>query len=154
MTVKAFIMTTRALNDNGRVSLQFSNNTNDGSMVDVWFVTISESLSNKTNDEISEILDIRDYGVWITSPYENKFWIVSYLSDGFNVEELSSATFNDVYDRLEIDSLLEEKADIDHIHSIDDISDLNEKINLATSELAEEVNFLMDNLAEAFFQEE
>lgn len=149
MTVKAYIMTTRVGNENGKLSLQFSNNKQE-SMVDVWFVTISESLSGKTNDEIAELLDIRDYGVWITSPYENSFWVVSFLDSGFSVEEMQTATMDKVYTKFEIDEALSNKADIAHTHVLEDLPDFEAKLNLELNELADDVNLLMDNLAQAF----
>lgn len=149
MTVKAYIMTTKVGSENGKVSLQFSNNKNE-SMVDVWFVTISESLSDKTNDEIVEILDIRDYGVWITSPYENSFWVISFLDSGFSVEEIPTATMDKVYTKFEIDSVLANKADIAHTHVLEDLPDFEVRLNAGLNELADDVNTLMDNLAQAF----
>ena len=149
MTVKAYIMTTRVGSENGKLSLQFSNNKQE-SMVDVWFVTISESLSGKTNDEIAELLDIRDYGVWITSPYENSFWVVSFLDSGFSVEELATTTLTNVYNKFEINEVLANKADIHHTHVLEDLPDFEAKLRLELDELADDVNLLIDNLAQAF----
>ena len=119
MTVYAHIRTTRALHGYGAVPLNPT-----GGEVDVWFITISESLSNKTAMEVKSILGIDAYGVWITIPLNTKFWIVRNTVEGFNVQEFASANLDDVYSILEVDEALENKADIEHTHSPNDIVDL------------------------------
>lgn len=149
MTVYAHIRTTRALHGYGAVPL----NPTSGEM-DIWFITISESLSNKTIIEVKNILNIDSYGIWITTPLDNKFWIVSNTVEGFNVQEFASANLDDVYTILEIDEALAEKADIEHTHSSEDIIDLELTIQNRINEFSDDVNLFLDNLTRALINQE
>ena len=149
MTVYAHIRTTRTLHGYGAVPL---NPTSDE--MDIWFITISESLSNKTIIEVKNILNINSYGIWITTPFDNKFWIVSNTVEGFNVQEFASANLDDVYTILEIDEALAEKADIEHTHSSEDIIDLELTIQNRINEFSDDVNLFLDNLTRALINQE
>ena len=148
MTVYAHIRTTRALHGYGAVPL---NPTSEE--MDVWFIAISESLSNKTAIEVKNILNIDSYGIWITIPFDNKFWIISNTIEGFNVQEFASANLDDVYTILEIDEALAEKADVEHTHSSEDILDLDFTIQNHINELTDDINLFLDKLTRALINQ-
>lgn len=139
MTVYAHIRTERTPHEYSSISFK-------GGETDVWFVTISQSLSGKTSQEIIEILNIATYGIWITTPYQNKFWVITNAPEGFNVQELASADLNEVYTMFEIDEALDDKADIEHSHISEDILDLNEVIEEHMAILSSDINNFLDKL--------
>lgn len=142
MTVKAHIRTTKALHGYGAVDL---NPTLDE--IDVWFITISESLSNKTAIEVKNILNIQnEYGVWITIPFQNKFWIINNNIEGFNVQEFDTVDLDNIYTIFEVDEALATKADVEHTHSTNDILDLNPVINGYVGELSDKFDLFIDEL--------
>lgn len=120
MTVKAYILTTRVIDGDGKFGLGFIDET--GEFIDVWYVAISESLTDKTESQIREMLDIRGYGVWITTPYKNKFWIVTDTREGFHVEDYDAVDFGYVEEQI------------------------NEKINTKFNEHEEDVSQFIDGL--------
>lgn len=142
MTVYAHITTTRAMGNYGNISF-------NGNLTDVWFVTISQSLSNKTSDEVKEILGIEEYGIWITTPFDNLFWIVNYNLDGLVVEEVASANLDNVYSMFEVDMALQEKADINHTHTTNDITDLQTILTRRMGEMSDDINIFLEKLTQA-----
>lgn len=143
MTVYAHINTLRAESDTG-----FYANFTEKS-VDVWFVVVYQSLSNKTADEVRELLNIDKNGIWITTPFKNNFWVVTNNINGFDVQEFKSADLSDIYNKLEIDAMLSQKADIQHQHLPKDIEGLEIVISDNIDESMRDVNNFIDKLAQA-----
>lgn len=138
MTVYAHIKTTRAIHDYSSISFGSKNS------IDVWFVTVSQSLSDKTASEVREILGINTQGIWITVPYENKFWVVTNTTQEFNVQEFASADLENIYTMFEIDEALAQKADIEHTHTSNEILDLNNVIEENMAILSDDINAFLD----------
>lgn len=143
MTVYAHISTLRAENDTG-----FYANFTEKS-VDVWFVVVYQSLSNKTADEVRELLNINKNGIWITTPFKNNFWVVTNNINGLDVQEFKSADLSDIYNKLEIEEMLSQKADIQHQHLPQDIEGLEIVISDNIDESMRDVNNFIDKLAQA-----
>ncbi len=102
---------------------------------------------------MKNILNIDSYGIWITIPFDNKFWIISNTIEGFNVQEFASANLDDVYTILEIDEALAEKADVEHTHSSEDILDLDFTIQNHINELTDDINLFLDKLTRALINQ-
>lgn len=143
MTVYAHINTLRAENDTG-----FYANFTEKS-VDVWFVVVYQSLSNKTADEVRELLNINQNGIWITTPFKNSFWVITNNINGFDVQEFKSADLNDIYNKLEIDERFAQKANIKHQHLPKDIEGLEVVISDNIDESMRDVNNFIDKLTQA-----
>lgn len=140
MTVYAHIKTTRATNDYGSISFNSKN------AIDVWLVTVSQSLSEKSRSEVQEILGIVNYGIWITFPYKNYFWVITNLPQEFSVQEFLSADLEDVYTKYELDTVLSQKAEISHAHAASDILDLDDVIQQNMDILSDDINSFLDDL--------
>lgn len=141
MTVKAHIRTRRAFNEYGTAL----NPTQKE--IDVWLITITESLTNKTVMEVKGIIGIQnETGIWITTPLDNKFWIITNNSEGFNVQEFETAKLDDFYTIFEIDEALDGKADAKHKHMPEDIIDLVPVIESEVSVLTDNFNLFFEKL--------
>lgn len=146
MTVYAHIKTTRV--NYGSDNVTFNNK--DG--IDVWLVTVPQSLSEKTSSEIKQILGITSHGIWITFPYKNCFWVITYLPNEFDVQEFKSADLEDIYTKHDIDVALAKKANASHTHSSNEITDLDETIEEHMDVMADDINNFFDTLTQALLE--
>lgn len=149
MTVYAHILTTRVDRDYRAMSFDSMSN-----VVDVWFVIISQSLSNLTADEIKEVVGINNYGIWITTPVHNHFWMITYNSKEFKIQEFTTAEMDNVYTMFEVDEALEGKADINHIHTPQDVEGLELFVKQHNNQISDDMNLFIDELTQAFINNE